>query len=558
MDRIWLKHYPPGVPAEIDPSRYQSVAALIEECFTEHREAKGYSFMGKEFSFGEIDEASKALAAFLQSKNLLRGARVAIMLPNTPQYPVAIAGILRAGFAVVNVNPLYTPRELEHQLNDAGVEAIVILENFAHVLQGVIAKTQIKHVIVTSLGEMLGFKGKIVNFVVRHLKKLVPEFSLPGAVNFSEAVADGKKHALKPTDIGPEDVAFLQYTGGTTGVSKGATLTHRNIVANVMQSDAWLQPALRKGEPFICVTALPLYHIFALTACFFLALRNGGLCILIANPRDLKSLIHDVAKYKVSCFPAVNTLYNGLLHHPDFSKIDFSKLRAANGGGMAVTRSVAELWFKKTGTPIIEGYGLSETSPTLTCNRADNTEYTGTIGLPVPSTDIAIKDEAGNDLPLGEPGEICARGPQVMAGYWKRPEETAKVMTKDGFFRTGDIGIMDEKGQVKIVDRKKDMILVSGFNVYPNEVEEVVASHPGVLECAVVGVPDEHTGEAVKLFVVKKDPALNEKALREFLREKLTGYKRPKFIEFRKELPKTNVGKILRRALRDEAKSAAA
>lgn len=557
MDRIWLKHYPPGVPAEIDPSRYKSVAALIDECFTKHREAKGYSFMGKEFSYGEIDEASKALAAFLQSKNLLRGARVAIMLPNTPQYPVAITGILRAGFAVVNVNPLYTPRELEHQLNDAGVEAIIILENFAHVLQDVIGKTQVKHVIVTSLGEMLGFKGKIVNFVVRHLKKLVPQFSLPSAVNFSEAIENGKKQELKPTDIGPEDVAFLQYTGGTTGVSKGATLTHRNIVANVLQSDAWLQPALQKGEPFICVTALPLYHIFALTACFFLALRNGGLCILIANPRDLKSLIHDIAKYKISCFPAVNTLYNGLLHHPDFGKIDFSKLRAANGGGMAVTRSVAENWFKKTGTPIIEGYGLSETSPTLTCNRADNTEYTGTIGLPVPSTDIAIKDEAGNDLPLGEAGEICARGPQVMAGYWKRPDETAKVTTKDGFFRTGDIGIMDEKGQVKIVDRKKDMVLVSGFNVYPNEVEEIVAAHPGVLECAVVGVPDEHTGEAVKLFVVKKDPALTAETLREFLKEKLTGYKRPRFIEFRKELPKTNVGKILRRALRDEIGKAA-
>jgi long-chain acyl-CoA synthetase len=556
MDRIWLKHYPPGVPAEIDPSRYKSVAALVEECFSKHRNAKGYSFMGKEFSFGQIDEASKALAAWLQSKNLLRGARVAIMLPNTPQYPVAITGILRASFAVVNVNPLYTSRELEHQLNDAGVEAIVILENFAHVLQDVIEKTQVKHVIVTSLGEMLGFKGKIVNFVVRHLKKLVPEFSLPGAVSFNEALAEGKKHTLKPTDIGPEDVAFLQYTGGTTGVSKGATLTHRNIVANVLQSDAWLQPALQKGEPFICVTALPLYHIFALTACFFLALRNGGLCILIVNPRDLKSLIHDVAKYKISCFPAVNTLYNVLLHHPDFSKIDFSKLRAANGGGMAVTRSVAELWFKKTGTPIIEGYGLSETSPTLTCNPANNTEYTGTIGLPVPSTEIAIKDEIGNDLPLGEAGEICARGPQVMAGYWKRPDETTKVMTKDGFFRTGDIGIMDDKGQVKIVDRKKDMVLVSGFNVYPNEVEGVVASHPGVLECAVIGVPDEHTGEAVKLFVVKKDPALTADMLREFLKEKLTGYKRPKFIEFRKELPKTNVGKILRRALRDEAKSA--
>ncbi len=557
MERIWLKHYPPGVPAEIDPSQYKSVVALIEECFTKYRDASGYSFMGKEFTYGEVDELSKAFAAYLQSKNLPRGARVAIMMPNTPQYPVAMAGILRAGYVVVNINPLYTPRELEHQLNDSGAEAIVILENFAHVLEQVVTRTSIKQVIVTSLGEMLRLKGKIVNFVVRHVKKLVPNYSLLGAVTFSQAIAEGKKRTLFPVDLHQEDVAYLQYTGGTTGIAKGATLTHRNIVANALQCDAWLQPALRKGPPgqFICVTALPLYHIFALTACFFLSLRNGGLCILIPNPRDLKSLIRDVSKYKISCFPAVNTLYNALLHHPDFGKIDVSRLRAANSGGMAVTRAVAELWFKKTGTPIIEGYGLSETSPVLTCNRADNTEYTGTIGLPFPSTDIAIKDEAGNDLPLGQAGEICARGPQVMAGYWNRPDETAKVMTKDGFFRTGDIGVMDEKGRVKIVDRKKDMILVSGFNVYPNEVEDVVAHHPGVLECAVVGVPDEHSGEVVKLFVVKKDPALTEEALRKYCAEQLAGYKRPKYIEFRTELPKTNVGKILRRALRDEARA---
>ncbi|HVT56494.1 MAG TPA: long-chain-fatty-acid--CoA ligase, partial [Xanthobacteraceae bacterium] len=487
-----------------------------------------------------------------------RGARVAVMLPNTPQYPVAIAAILRAGCVVVNVNPLYTPRELEHQLSDAGAEAIIILENFAHVLQEVIERTAIKHVIVTSLGDMLGLKGKVVNFVVRRVKKLVPKFSLPDSIRFNSMLADGRKLLLHPVDLGPEDVAFLQYTGGTTGIAKGATLTHKNIIANTLQSDAWLQPALDKEsrERFICVTALPLYHIFALTASFFLTMKNGGMCILIANPRDLKSLIRDIAKYKISNFPAVNTLYNALLHHPDFKKIDFSRLRAANGGGMAVTRATAELWFKKTGTPIIEGYGLSETSPVLTCNPATNTEYTGTIGLPVPSTDIAIKDEAGNDVPLGQAGEICARGPQVMAGYWKRSDETAKVMTRDGFFRTGDIGVMDEKGQVKIVDRKKDMILVSGFNVYPNEIEDVVAHHPGVLECAVVGVPDEHAGEAVKLFVVKKDPALTEEMLREYLKEKLTGYKRPRHIEFRKELPKTNVGKILRRALRDEARAA--
>jgi long-chain acyl-CoA synthetase len=559
MERIWLKHYPSGVPAEIDPAEYKSVVALIEECFEKYKNAAGYSFMGKEFSYRAVDDASKAFAAFLQSKGLPRGARVAIMLPNTPQYPIAIAGILRAGYVVVNVNPLYTPRELEHQLNDAGVEAILILENFAHVLQEVIAKTKVKHVAVTNLGEMLGLKGMIVNFVVRHVKKLVPKFSLPGAFTFKQALDKGKKHPLKPVALDHHDIAFLQYTGGTTGVSKGATLTHKNIIANTLQSDVWLQPALKDAQgQFICVTALPLYHIFALTASFFLTMRNGGMCILIPNPRDLKSLIHDVSKYKISNFPAVNTLYNGLLHHPDFGKIDFSHLRAANGGGMAVTRATAELWFKKTGAPIIEGYGLSETSPVLTCNPATNTEYTGTIGLPVPSTDIAIKDEAGNDLPLGQPGEICAKGPQVMAGYWNRPDETAKVMTKDGFFRTGDIGVMDEKGQIKIVDRKKDMILVSGFNVYPNEVEDVVAHHPGVMECAVVGVPDEHSGEAVKLFVVKKDPALTEDALHAYLKEKLTGYKRPKFIEFRSELPKTNVGKILRRALRDEARAKAA
>ncbi len=556
MDRIWLKHYPPGVPADIDASQYRSIVALMEESFAKFRAAKGYSFMGKEFTFGEVDDLSKALGAWLQSKNLPRGARVAIMMPNVVQYPVAIAAILRAGYVVVNINPLYTPRELEYQLKDSGAEAIVILENFAHVLQQVVSKTLVKQVVVASLGDMLGLKGRIVNFVVRKVKKMVPAWSLPDSTSFNDAIAAGKKHGLNPVDVKADDVAFLQYTGGTTGVSKGATLLHRNIVANVLQNDAWLQPAIAKspkGEEFIVVTALPLYHIFALTACFFLALRTGGMCILIPNPRDLPALIAEVSKYKISSFPAVNTLYNGLLHHPDFGKLDFSHLRAANGGGMAVTRAVAEAWFKKTGTPIIEGYGLSETSPTLTCNRADNTEYNGTIGLPVPSTEIVIRDDEGKDVPLGEPGEICARGPQVMSGYWNRPDETAKVMTKDGFFRTGDIGIMDPKGQVKIVDRKKDMVLVSGFNVYPTEIEDVVSTHPGVLECAVVGVPDAGSGEAVKLFVVKKDPNLTEDAIRKFCADQLTNYKRPKFIEFRADLPKTPVGKILRRALRDEA-----
>jgi len=556
MERIWLKHYPPGVPADIDPKQYRSIVALMDESFAKFRAAKGYSFMGKEFTFGEVDELSQAFGAYLQSKNLPRGARVAIMMPNVVQYPVAIAGILRAGYAVVNVNPLYTPRELEYQLRDSGAEAIIILENFAHVLEQIVNKTSVKQVVVASLGDMLGLKGKIVNFVVRKVKKLVPAWSLPDSISFNEAIAAGRKHGLNPVDIKSDDVAFLQYTGGTTGVSKGATLLHRNIVANVLQNDAWLQPAIAKSpkdEQFVVVTALPLYHIFALTACFFLALRTGGMCILIPNPRDLPALIAEISKYKISSFPAVNTLYNGLLHHPDFGKIDFSRLRAANGGGMAVTRAVAESWFKRTGTPIIEGYGLSETSPTLTCNRADNTEYTGTIGLPVPSTEIVIRDDEGKDVPLGQPGEICARGPQVMVGYWNRPDETAKVMTKDGFFRTGDIGIMDTKGQIKIVDRKKDMVLVSGFNVYPTEIEDVVSTHPGVLECAVVGVPDTASGEAVKLFVVKKDPNLTEDMIRKFCAEQLTGYKRPKYIEFRNELPKTNVGKILRRALREEA-----
>jgi long-chain acyl-CoA synthetase len=555
MDRIWLKHYPPGVPADIDASQYRSIVALMDESFAKFRQAKGYSFLGKEFTFGVVDDLSKALGAWLQSKNLPRGARVAIMMPNVVQYPVAIAAILRAGYVVVNINPLYTPRELEYQLKDSGAEAIVILENFAHVLQQIVSKTSVKQVVVASLGDMLGLKGKIVNFVVRKVKKLVPAWSLPGSTSFNDAIAAGKKHGLNPVDIKADDVAFLQYTGGTTGVSKGATLLHRNIVANVLQNDAWLQPAIvkaPKGEQFIVVTALPLYHIFALTACFFLALRTGGMCILIPNPRDLPALIAEVSNYKISSFPAVNTLYNGLLHHPEFNKLDFSHLRAANGGGMAVTRAVAEAWFKKTGTPIIEGYGLSETSPTLTCNRADASEFTGTIGLPVPSTEIAIRDDEGKDVPLGEPGEICARGPQLMAGYWNRPDETAKVMTKDGFFRTGDIGIMDAKGQIKIVDRKKDMVLVSGFNVYPSEIEDVVSTHPGVLECAVVGVPDAASGEAVKLFVVKKDPNLTEDAIRKFCADQLTGYKRPKFIEFRADLPKTNVGKILRRALREE------
>jgi long-chain acyl-CoA synthetase len=556
MEKIWLKHYPEGVPAEIDPSQYASLVALMEESFAKFRDRKAFICMDKAMTFGELDALSRDFAAYLQSTGLKFGDRVAIMMPNVLQYPVATAGVLRAGMTVVNVNPLYTPRELEHQLNDSGAEAIIILENFATTLEKVLPNTRVKHVILANMGDMLGLaKGMIVNLVVRKVKKMVPAYSLPTAVQFKAALASGKGKPLNTRQLSQDDVAFLQYTGGTTGVSKGATLLHRNIVANVLQNDAWLQPALSKPphvDQLFIVTALPLYHIFALTACFLLAMRSGGVCLLIPNPRDIPNLVKELQKYKVSMLPAVNTLYNALLNHPDFGKIDFSELKASNGGGMAVQRAVAERWLKATGCPIIEGYGLSETSPVLTCNRGDNDEFTGTIGYPVPSTEISIRDDDGNELPLGQPGEICARGPQVMAGYWQRPEETANVMTKDGFFRTGDIGVMDDKGTVKIVDRKKDMVLVSGFNVYPNEVEDVLAMHPGVLECAVIGVPDTASGEAVKAYVVRRDPALTEDELRQFASKELTGYKRPKIIEFRDELPKTPVGKILRRALRDE------
>jgi long-chain acyl-CoA synthetase len=556
MDRIWLKNYPPGVPADIDPSSYESLVALLEESFAKFQDRKAFICMDKSISYGELDAMSRDFAAYLQHSGLKFGDRVAVMMPNVLQYPVATAGILRAGMTVVNVNPLYTPRELEHQLNDSGAEAIVILENFATTLEKVIKNTRVKHIVLANMGDLLGFpKGAIVNLVVRRVKKMVPAYSLPGAVQFKAALSAGKGKPLATRKIAPDDVAFLQYTGGTTGVSKGATLLHRNIVANVLQNDAWLQPALSKEpkvDQLFIVTALPLYHIFALTACFLLSVRAGGVCLLIPNPRDIPGLVKELQKYKPSNFPAVNTLYNAMLNHPDFGKIDFSQLKASNGGGMAVQRAVADRWIKATGCPIIEGYGLSETSPTLTCNTADSAGFSGTIGYPVPSTEISIRDDDGKEVAIGLPGEICARGPQVMAGYWQRPEETAQVMTRDGFFRTGDIGVMDENGMVKIVDRKKDMVLVSGFNVYPNEVEDVLAMHPGVLECAVIGVPDTASGEAVKAFVVRRDPALTEDELRQFAAKELTNYKRPKFIEFRDELPKTPVGKILRRALRDE------
>lgn len=556
MDKIWLKSYPPGVPAEINPDQYSSLVHLLEESFQKYAQNNAYVCMDKFMTYAELDDYSKRLAGWLQSRGMAKGARVAVMMPNVLQYPIAIAAILRAGYTVVNVNPLYTARELEHQLKDSGAEAIIVLENFAHTVQQVLKNTQVKHVVVASMGELLGgAKGMLVNFVVRNVKKMVPEFALPNMVRFKDALAQGAKMPFKRATLTASDVAFLQYTGGTTGVSKGATLTHRNVIANVLQAEAWAEPA-NSQPPHVefqtIVCALPLYHIFALTACALWGMRAGALNILIPNPRDIPGFIKELGKYKVTMLPAVNTLYNALVNHPDFAKLDFSHLKTANGGGMAVQQAVNDKWRQATGKSIIEGYGLSETSPVATCNRSDETGFTGSIGLPVPSTDIAILDDDGKPVPLGQPGEIAIRGPQVMAGYWNRPDETAKVMTADGYFKSGDIGVMDERGYIKIVDRKKDMILVSGFNVYPNEIEGVIAAHPGVLECAVVGVPDEHSGEAVKVFVVRKDPALTESALLDYCKQQFTGYKKPKYIEFRDELPKTNVGKILRRALRDE------
>ena len=561
MEHIWLKQYPAGVPADIDVNQYPSLVELLEESFRKFADRKSFICMDKSITYRDLDEMSAAMGAYLQSKGLKKGARVAIMMPNVLQNPVASSAILRAGYTVVNVNPLYTPRELEHQLKDSGAEAIMLLENFATTLEKVLPNTSVKHVIIGSMGDLLGFKGMIVNFVVRNVKKMVPAYSIPSAVSFNDALAAGRKLKLNKPTLTGDDVAFLQYTGGTTGVSKGATLLHRNILANVLQNDAWLQPALKKPphvDQLFIVCALPLYHIFALTACFLLAVRAGGVNLLIPNPRDMAGFVKELSKYQVNSFPAVNTLYNGLLNTPGFDKLDFSKLKSCFGGGMAVQKPVADKWTQVTGVALSEGYGLSETSPTLTCNPADTDKFSGSIGIPVPSTWLSIRDDDGNEVPLGEPGEICAKGPQVMAGYWNRPEETAKVMTADGYFRTGDIGIMSPDGYTKIVDRKKDMILVSGFNVYPNEVEEVIASHPGVLECAVIGVPDAKSTEAVKAFVVKKDPNLTAQDIIKFASTELTGYKVPKHVEFRTDLPKTNVGKILRRELRDEKPKAAA
>ena len=559
MDKIWLESYPPGVPSEIDPDQYGSLVQLLEESFVKYADRNAFACMDKVLTYAELDLYSKRLAAWLQSRGLQKGARVALMMPNVLQYPIAIAAVLRAGYTVVNVNPLYTPRELAHQLIDSGSEAIIVLENFAHTLEQVLATTPVRHVLVASMGEMLGAKGLVVNFVVRSVKKMVPDFALPNMVRFKEALAQGARMPYTAVKVAASDVAFLQYTGGTTGVSKGATLTHRNVIANVLQSEAWAQPAIARPplvEHIIIVCALPLYHIFALTACAMWGMRVGAMNVLIPNPRDIGGFIKELAKYPFNMLPAVNTLYNALLNHPDFARLDFSTLKICNGGGMAVQQAVSKRWKEVTGTAIIEGYGLSETAPVATCNRADQVEFTGTIGLPVPSTDIVILDDDGVPVAPGERGEIGIRGPQVMAGYWNLPDETARVMTADGYFRSGDVGVMDTRGFVTIVDRKKDMILVSGFNVYPNELEGVIASHPGVLECAVIGVPDEHSGEAVKVFIVRRDPALTSEMVMDFCRQQFTGYKKPKYIEFRDELPKTNVGKILRRALRDEKQAA--
>lgn len=559
MDKFWLRSYPEGVPAEIDFTQYDSLVQLLEESFRKYADRHAYVCMDKFLTYGEVDALSQKLAAWLQATDLQKGARVALMMPNVLQYPVAIAAVLRAGYVVVNVNPLYKPRELQHQLSDSGAEAIIILENFAATLEKVIDNTQIKHVVIATMGDMLGgVKGAIVNLVVRHVKKMVPAFSLPRAVSFKDVLTQAAGMTLQKPVLEHHDIAFLQYTGGTTGTAKGAMLTHRNVVANVLQNEAWILPVLCKESSdktlnFVC--ALPLYHIFALTACCMLGTRLGVMNILIPNPRDIPGLVKELMKYKINLLPAVNTLYNGLLNNPDFAKVDFSELKLCNGGGMAVQKVVNDRWRAVTGVSIIEGYGLSETSPVAASNPAAATEFSGTIGLPVSSTEIKIIDSDDNEVALGEPGEIAIRGPQVMAGYWNNPLETALSMTADGFFKTGDIGFMDARGYTKIVDRKKDMILVSGFNVYPSEIESVVAAHPGVLECACIGVPDEHTGEAVKLFVVRRDPALTAEILMAYCREQFTGYKKPKTIEFRTELPKSNVGKILRRELRDEIKT---
>ena len=552
INKIWLASYPDIVPAELPPLEHASLVELLEESCARYADRPAFTSMGKSITYRDLGTQTRKIAAWLQSLGLQKGDRVAVMMPNVLQNPVTTYGILRAGLVVVNVNPLYTPRELEHQLRDCGAKAIFVLENFAHTVEQVLAHTDVRHVVVTSLGDMLGVKGHIVNFIVRKVKKLVPAWSIPGHRNFKAVIAEGARLPLKPAELSGNDIAFLQYTGGTTGVAKGAILTHSNLLANQQQLQLWLQSAyINKPRPeqltFVC--ALPLYHIFALTVNSLMGMSIGGHNVLIANPRDIPGFIKELGKYKFDMFPGLNTLFNALMNNPEFTKLDLSNTGTL-AGGMAVQRPVADRWQKMTGAWITEGYGLSETSPVASANRFDSSEFSGTIGLPITGTDFDIRDESGNSLPIGEVGEICIRGPQVMAGYWKQPAETARVMTPDGFFRSGDMGFMDERGYTKIVDRKKDMILVSGFNVYPNEIEEVAMMHAGVLEAAAIGVPDPHSGEAVKLFIVKKDPALTEADVKAHCAANLTNYKRPRFIEFRTELPKSNVGKILRKELR--------
>ena len=558
VDKIWLKHYPKGVPAEINVNEYASLRDVFDESVAKYATRPAYTCMGKTITFGELDTLSTAFAAWLQAKGCRKGTRVALMMPNILQYPICLFGTLRAGCTVVNVNPLYTARELEHQLNDSGAEVIVVVENFAHVVQQVITRTKVRHLIVTSIGELLGFKGLIVDFVLRHVKKMVPAWSLPGAISLSAALAEGRRGKVEPVPLGHDDLAFLQYTGGTTGVAKGAMLLHRNIVANLLQARAWVKPFLGAEGREIVITPLPLYHIFSLTANCLTFMTLGAENVLIPNPRDIPGFVKEMSRHKFTAFTGVNTLFNALVNNPDFAKLDFSALRMTLGGGMAVQEAVAIKWKQITGCPLIEAYGLTETSPAATINPLDLPAYNGSIGLPIPSTEVILRDDDGKTVAQGQPGEICIRGPQVMAGYWNRPDETAKVLDDDGWLATGDIGLMDDRGFVKIVDRKKDMILVSGFNVYPNEIEAVVVMHPGVLECAAIGLPDAKSGEAVKLFVVKKDEGLTVESVLQHCREHLTGYKCPRDVEFRKDLPKTNVGKILRRELRDEMKRKAA
>lgn len=553
MEKVWLKNYQPGVAHEIDINQFQSIVEVFDRSVHKFRDRPAMANMDKVLRYGELQTLTEQFASYLQNTlKLHKGDRVAVMMPNLLQYPVAVFGTLRAGCTVVNVNPLYTPRELEHQLNDSGAETIVILENFASVLEDVIKRTRVKHVVIASIGDMLGFpKRLLVNFVVRNIKKMVPAWNIPGHIRFNDALAAGAAQRFVPVEISHEDIAFLQYTGGTTGVSKGAMLVHRNIIANMLQAGAWVKPVAREGQEII-VTALPLYHIFSLTANLMIFTELGALNVLITNPRDIPGFIKEIKKYRVTAITGVNTLFNALLNNPEFKTVDFSSWRLALGGGMAVQKAVADKWKQLTGVTLAEAYGLTETSPAACINPLDLPAYNGTIGLPIPSTDIEIRGADGQALPQGEQGELCIKGPQVMKGYWNRPDETAKVIDARGFLATGDMAMVTPEGFVKLVDRKKDMILVSGFNVYPNEVEDVIASHPGVLEVACIGIPDDKSGEVVKVFVVKKDDSLTEKDILHHCRENLTGYKVPKMVEFRSELPKTNVGKILRRALRDQ------